>query len=106
MELAKENIIENDSINGNSRAVIKMAHNFLLLLVHQDNNGASPADLEKQKKENKKRQQEKLKDEKGLQKEQKREQKEKEKRERKRSQGNERKIEFSANSNIGRLQSL
>ena len=31
MELAKENIIENDSINGNSRAVIKICSNFVLL---------------------------------------------------------------------------
>ena len=65
---------------------VMMAHNFLIL-VHQDNNGASPADLEKQKKENKKRQQEKLKDEKRLQKEQRREQKEKEKREKKEAKG-------------------
>ena len=85
MEL-KINNLKDDPINGYSRAVIKMAHNFLLL-VHQDNNGASPADLEKQKKENKKRQQEKLKDEKRLQKEQKKEQKEKEKREKKEAKG-------------------
>jgi hypothetical protein len=75
----------------NTAAFIKMVQNFVLLAHHPDNNGVSPADLEKQEqetsKESKKRQKEKQKDEKRIQKEQKKQVKEKEKREKKELKG-------------------
>ena len=76
-----------------SESYVKMVHNFLLLAQahHHDNNGVSPADLEKQpretSKEVKKRQKEKIKDDKRIQKEQKKQVKEKEKREKKEAKG-------------------